>query len=73
MSTIAQHAKAIFLEAIEKHAPDQWPSFLDAACGDDQELRQRVEGLLQAHQDKDSMFDRCRPPAVMSHANKWAK
>ena len=61
MSTIAQHAKAIFLEAVEKHSPDEWPEFLDEACGDDQELRQRVEGLLQAHAEKDSLFDRMEP------------
>ena len=24
-------AKAIFLEAVEQHAPDQWPAFLDRA------------------------------------------
>ena len=56
MSTIAQNAKAIFLEAVEKRSPDSWPAFLDAACADDPELRQRVEGLLQAHQEKDSLF-----------------
>ncbi len=61
MSAIAQNAKSIFLEAVEKHAPDEWPQFLDEACGNDQELRQRVEGLLQAHQDKDSLFDLAPP------------
>ena len=25
-------AKAIFLEAVERHAPEQWPAFLDRAC-----------------------------------------
>lgn len=34
MSTIAENAKAIFLEAVEKHSPDQWPAFLDDTCGD---------------------------------------
>jgi hypothetical protein len=26
-------AKSIFLAAIEEHAPEQWPGFLDQACG----------------------------------------
>jgi serine/threonine protein kinase/tetratricopeptide (TPR) repeat protein len=44
-------AKAIFLEAVEKHRPDQWPAFLDHACADQPELRRRVEGLLAAHRE----------------------
>lgn len=63
MSTIAENAKAIFLEAVEKHSPEEWPTFLEEACGNDRELRQRVEGLLQAHQEKDSLFDRADPTA----------
>ena len=31
-------------------APDQWPAFLDVECGDNPELRVRVDQLLQAHQ-----------------------
>ena len=58
MSTISENAKAIFLEAVEKHSPEDWPEFLDQACGDDRELRGAVEGLLQAHAEKDSLFDR---------------
>src|SRR5262245_19798859 len=42
-------AKAIFLEAVERHAPDQWPAFLDRACAGQPELRGRVEALLEAH------------------------
>lgn len=58
MSTIADIAKAIFLEAVEKHSPNEWPQFLDQTCGADRELRGRVEGLLQAHDERDSLFDR---------------
>lgn len=61
MTTIAENAKTIFLEAVEKHSPETWATFLDEACGDDRELRQRVEGLLQAHADRDSLFDRADP------------
>src|SRR5262245_28372966 len=51
MNADPQRAKAIFLQAVEKHDPDQWPAFLDQACAGRPELRQRVEGLLQAHRE----------------------
>src|SRR5262249_2050979 len=46
-----QQAKAIFLQAVEKHKPDQWPAFLDKACSGQPELRRRVEVLLDAHRE----------------------
>jgi serine/threonine protein kinase/tetratricopeptide (TPR) repeat protein len=42
-------AKAVFLEAVERHAADQWPAFLDRACAGQPDLRGRVEVLLAAH------------------------
>lgn len=48
MSDSSNKAKSIFLEAIEKHTPEQWPMFLDKACGDDGALRDRVAHLLRA-------------------------
>ena len=56
-----QRARAVFLEAVEKHTPEQWGAFLDTACGDDEELRQRVNVLLQAHATANSLLD--APPA----------
>jgi serine/threonine protein kinase/Flp pilus assembly protein TadD len=44
-------AKAIFLTAVERHAPEQWPAFLDRACAGQRELRGRVEALLEAHRE----------------------
>jgi serine/threonine protein kinase/tetratricopeptide (TPR) repeat protein len=44
-------AKAIFLEAVEQHPPDQWPAFLDRACAGRPELRGQVEALLAAHRE----------------------
>ena len=41
-------AKAIFLAAIEDHEPEQWPDFLERACGGDAGLRAEVEKLLEA-------------------------
>ncbi|MCI0360235.1 MAG: protein kinase, partial [Planctomycetaceae bacterium] len=50
-------ARQIFLEAVEKHQPDQWRAFLDVACGDETALRQRVEALLAAHGQFNELFD----------------
>src|SRR5262249_284936 len=44
-------AKAIFLEAVERHAPEQWPAFLDRACAGQPDLRGWVEALLEAHRE----------------------
>jgi serine/threonine protein kinase/Leucine-rich repeat (LRR) protein len=51
MNPEPRQAKAIFLEAVEKHAPDQWPAFLDRACAGQPDLRRRVEVLLEAHRE----------------------
>jgi serine/threonine protein kinase/Tfp pilus assembly protein PilF len=49
MTTIEDQARSIFLAALE-HAPDEWPAFLEQACGDIADMRARVDQLLQAHQ-----------------------
>ena len=47
MSDSSGKAKSIFLAAIEGYAPEQWPAFLNEACGDNDALRDRVEQLLR--------------------------
>ncbi len=60
-----QRVRSIFLEAVEHHPPDQWSSFLDQSCGDDLELRKRVEVLLRADEQANSMLDvAAAPPRV---------
>ena len=49
MAVDVDQARSIFLAAIEE-GPDKRPAFLGKACGDDGELRARVEHLLEAHQ-----------------------
>jgi serine/threonine protein kinase len=49
MAVNVEKARSIFLAAIEE-LPDQRPTFLDGACGSDDEMRARVEQLLEAHQ-----------------------
>jgi serine/threonine protein kinase/Tol biopolymer transport system component len=57
MAVDPKKAKEVFLSTIENFDPEQWSAFLDKTCGDDSELRQRVESLLAAHQGKDRLFD----------------
>src|SRR5262245_10046241 len=59
-----QRVRAIFLEAVEQHAPDQWSAFLDRVCGDAPDLRQRVEVLLRAHEQANSILDVVAVPPV---------
>src|SRR5262245_11604860 len=61
MSVDPQKARAIFHAAVEKHAPAQWATYLDEACGDDQVLRLRVEELLCAHEQANSLLE---PPVA---------
>jgi serine/threonine protein kinase/tetratricopeptide (TPR) repeat protein len=44
----SNQAKSIFLAAIDGHAPEQWPGFLQQACAGDIVLRAEVEKLLHA-------------------------
>jgi hypothetical protein len=57
MSPHASDAKRIFLEAVENYEPQQWPEFLDTACGTEFALRERVELLLEAHRESNRMLD----------------
>jgi len=50
--------RTIFLEALEKDNPEQRSAFLDEVCGEDAELRQRVETLLSAHNDAGSFLEK---------------
>ena len=48
MSSDSDREVGIFTEAL-KLAPQDRDAFLDDACGDDEELRRRLEELLRAH------------------------
>jgi serine/threonine protein kinase/rhodanese-related sulfurtransferase len=41
--------KSIFLEAVEKPSAVERNAFLDSACGENRQLREEIERLLQAH------------------------
>jgi serine/threonine protein kinase len=51
MGEQSSQVKSIFLAAIEEHAPEEWPAFLDRNCGGDALLRAGVEKLLRAQAD----------------------
>ena len=44
----ANDAKAIFLAALDDHAPEQWPALVEQASAGDEQLRAEVERLLRA-------------------------
>jgi len=53
--------KAIFLQALEKKTAAERRAFLDTACGDDQELRRRVESLLDSSDEAGDFLDGTPP------------
>ena len=54
---ISKQARAIFLEAVEIDSAQERVAFLERACGDDSELRRKVDRLVHAHEQDDSLFD----------------
>ena len=69
-----QHSReiSIFLEAIEKSATDELQSYLNEACGDDQQLRADVEALLVAHR-KDNDFLERPVPQLRPHSRRKSR
>jgi serine/threonine protein kinase/tetratricopeptide (TPR) repeat protein len=56
MHATSRKAKEIFVAAL-KLAPDQWDAHLAEACGDDDELRNRVGDLLHANAEAGSFLE----------------
>jgi serine/threonine protein kinase/Flp pilus assembly protein TadD len=50
--------EALFYAALEVDAADQRAAYLDAACGDQRELRRRVEALLRRYAESAGPLDR---------------
>src|SRR6266571_1591011 len=57
MSADPRIVRALFLALVENNVPEQWSAYLDESCKSDQELRQRVEVLLRAHEQANSLLD----------------
>src|SRR5262245_49013437 len=47
---IAMQEQSLFIAALEKEDPVERAAFLDQACAGDPALRQRIERLLQRHE-----------------------
>src|SRR5438128_3664009 len=62
MSDRSEQAKSIFLEALDEHAPQAWPAFLEQACAGDAVLRAAVEKLLRARAELGSFHEEPRSP-----------
>lgn len=55
MTVDAKRLQAIFTAAIAMNGLDERSAFIDRACGNDLELRSRVDSLLAAHDDPASL------------------
>ena len=49
--------QSIFIEALEKQDPAERTAFLDRVCAGDPALRQRMDKLLQRHQQPGSFLE----------------
>src|SRR5437762_5684624 len=49
--------QTLFIEALDKQDPAERAAFLDRVCAGDPALRQRLERLLQRHQQADSFLE----------------
>ncbi len=61
MTAEPNRVEAIFAAALEKASLQERTAYLDEACADDAELRQRVEALLRTHDDAGNFLEK---PAV---------
>ena len=52
-----QRVEPLFHAALERRAGAERQAFLDGACGDDADLRARVEVLLSAHEEADDFLE----------------
>ena len=56
----ARTEESIFIEALERSVPAECAAYLDAACGSDSALRNRVEMLLYSHNTARGFLERRR-------------
>src|SRR6266850_657936 len=72
MAIATQSVKEIFLSAAEIVSTAERNAFLDRACAANEELRGRVEALLEAHERPESILEHAAPdvsrPPVSSGA-----
>jgi serine/threonine protein kinase/tetratricopeptide (TPR) repeat protein len=59
--------REIFLDAVERYTPEQWPAYLDEACAGDDELHRNAEMLLKAHAEGGASLDADPVSATQAH------
>jgi len=57
MGEVSIDIKSIFADALEKESPEARAEYLDMTCGDDTDLRRKVEALLTAYEESDDVSD----------------
>ncbi len=62
MAAAMAELRALFCEALECPSEEERRAFLDRVCGDDRELRSRIEALLAAHQEAGAFLERPASP-----------
>ncbi len=62
MSNTTPDIQAIFCEALGKKSDLERSEFLDAACGDNVELRSKVQDLLMSHREAGNFLGRPDDP-----------
>src|SRR5262245_30383102 len=60
--------RELFEHALRLTDPDARKAFLDGACGDDGGLRDRVAGLLRAHEEAEGFLPKESPGALTAPA-----
>jgi hypothetical protein len=61
MNTTRDDEERIFLAALEIDAPTERANYLNQACGENAELRRRVEALLRRHEESQGILDAALP------------
>ena len=64
MAEQAPAEEVIFLAALEKASPEGRAAYVADACGDNAELRRRVEELLRCHAEPEDFLDAAPPGLV---------
>ncbi|MCP4263788.1 MAG: protein kinase [Planctomycetes bacterium] len=57
MGEVSLDIKSIFADALEKESSEARAAYLDATCGDNADLRKKIEALLTAYEESDDISD----------------
>src|ERR1700723_1073963 len=72
MDAAQKKIEEIFDIALELPDAVERAAFLERECGEDAQLRAKIERLLGAHQRSESFFEACNPAVAAREANDAA-